>query len=985
MDAQQIMNAAEWKILAKMLGFSSDQLADLAEKLANAANADPSQKQAWVAFSGKICGYDVENGRVGIQVDQGGPSLFVDGKLTITILGQTCPEVTFLAVLSSGGAVISGKIDKSLEVPVINLTLTDPLLVISVDPDGIPTPGIGGDIDLGSSLETSFLMLIIGGKDGAENTVFVASVSELSAKTIFESIAHLTVPDAVASLLDIVKLTHFKDEEFSIDAGLAADLDAEQLAAVSLAFKDKGKVDLPATLDQAVLVVRAPGEKWSITNLQDDKHRHYQLAKGDSGIEVTVDPQVYYVPSDTEFAGDTFKQGCFVKGRVDILGLGGQATVGMNPVEIDADLDKIVIADERLFSIASATDSGKGPHLSYVMLPSTTDPNNPQWPSLSDPHFDLDAKVTLLGLSANANVKISTQQLTCAFSMGGDGIEVSGSASFPSPSVSANVSIDAGSVSIPLVGGIDIGKISAGLTITADGARFDDFNFNVLGVGFTIPGTSISIPVGSTLTGLANQLKDEAIDKVKDYFGDYLDPAKLAGEAADYLKGIGDDIGKIVSGQKSLPTGVPSPPDPKNSTSLEVRDWIWNFHRLFGGEAIDFVKLLAGAGFSPPQIIWPLKQNIFAAGDIAAAIATVYRLDHPGIVGIWLAQAGFDIDTVADCLRSNLNLGRDDAVSVLGNAGYTVTTRWPVEGTAYFMAAAAGLSNPASRLLYATADNTVRFNDKDDGSGRPLWRFTKLSDGTYSISPVAGPARYLSCQEAGDNRGSVVNLWPTADGSGHQRWMLTPTGDGSFTIQTQGAVKNPQSNYLSCSSDGTVFDLWNTDDGSGRQEWRLLPWPATDYTNYVIQNRGSQSAAIYLSTDVTAHSSPDNYFEHIHLSPSRDVGQIWRFERVAEGVFHIRPEWGLLAYLSCSWESGHGDDGSSVDLWHLDDNSGRQQWTLTPIGDGTFTITIETPGALKNPEYKYLSCNWDGSAIDLYHTDDGSGRQRWTVIEIART
>jgi len=27
--------------------------------------------------------------------------------------------------------------------------------------------------------------------------------------------------------------------------------------------------------------------------------------------------------------------------------------------------------------------------------------------------------VTLLGLSANANIKISTQQLTCAFSMGG--------------------------------------------------------------------------------------------------------------------------------------------------------------------------------------------------------------------------------------------------------------------------------------------------------------------------------------------------------------------------------------------------------------------------------------------------------------------------------------------------------------------------------------------------------------------------------------
>jgi len=78
---------------------------------------------------------------------------------------------------------------------------------------------------------------------------------------------------------------------------------------------------------------------------------------------VTVDPQIYCVPNDAEFAGNTFKQGCTVKGRVEIFGVGGQATVGMNPVALDADLDKIVIGNENLFSIASATDAAKGPHL----------------------------------------------------------------------------------------------------------------------------------------------------------------------------------------------------------------------------------------------------------------------------------------------------------------------------------------------------------------------------------------------------------------------------------------------------------------------------------------------------------------------------------------------------------------------------------------------------------------------------------------------
>ena len=485
--------------------------------------------------------------------------------------------------------------------------------------------------------------------------------------------------------------------------------------------------------------MRSPGEKWSITNLQDDQHRHYQLAKGDSGIQVTVDPQIYCVPNDAEFAGNTFKQGCTVKGRVEIFGVGGQATVGMNPVALDADLDKIVIGNENLFSIASATDAAKGPHLSYATIPSQ-DPNNPQWPSLGDPHFDLDAKVTLLGLSANANIKISTQQLTCAFSMGGDGVEVSGSASFPSANVSANVAIDAGGVDIPLVGSIDIGKISAGLTITAEGAAFDDFNFSVLGVGFRIPGTSISIPVGSTLTGLADQLKNEAIDQIKNYFGNYLDPAKLAARAAEYLKDIGYDIEKVLSGD-GIPMGgnSSSPPDPNTTTSQQISDNIrqhyedWKSSLGYSGKSADeWCQYYAACKFLPTQLVGPLKQNGYPAGDIAGGLYSVYGISNE-ILAVWLARAGYDSNTVADFLRSELVMGLDDTVKALRNAGYATTTEWPVLGASYVIAA---VGQQAPRYLRANADNSLRlcFVRDEDDAGRVLWQFAPV--GVWGAAPT---------------------------------------------------------------------------------------------------------------------------------------------------------------------------------------------------------------------------------------------------------
>lgn len=128
---------------------------------------------------------------------------------------------------------------------------------------------------------------------------------------------------------------------------------------------------------------------------------------------------------------------------------------------------------------------------------------------------------------------------------------------------------------------------------------------------------------------------------------------------------------------------------------------------------------------------------------------------------------------------------------------------------------------------------------------------------------------------------------------------------------------------LSCSGDGSVVDLWTHDDGSGRQVWNIQLVPG--------------------STDLC------------HITVSKGVS-------------------GGRTYLSCT------PDGSRVDLWREDDGSGRQRWRIVPLNDpgipDYFNILVS---AGVSGGRVYLSCTPDGTRVDLWNQDDGSGRQRWQL------
>lgn len=74
-------------------------------------------------------------------------------------------------------------------------------------------------------------------------------------------------------------------------------------------------------------------------------------------------------------------------------------------------------------------------------------------------------------------------------------------------------------------------------------------------------------------------------------------------------------------------------------------------------------------------------------------------------------------------------------------------------------------------------------------------------------------------------------------------------------------------------------------------------------------------------------------------------------------------------------------NGSAVDLWHADDNSGRQQWKLIPIQGLNHVYNIALTSGI-NASIGYLNCSSEGGQVDLVDRDDGSDRQKWELIPV---
>jgi hypothetical protein len=70
-----------------------------------------------------------------------------------------------------------------------------------------------------------------------------------------------------------------------------------------------------------------------------------------------------------------------------------------------------------------------------------------------------------------------------------------------------------------------------------------------------------------------------------------------------------------------------------------------------------------------------------------------------------------------------------------------------------------------------------------------------------------------------------------------------------------------------------------------------------------------------------------------------------------------------------------------VDLWITDDGSGRQRWVMNPVQGAPANVYTLTVYGGTNFGETYLSAEPD-NGVGLAMSDDGSGRQHWSLIEL---
>jgi hypothetical protein len=97
------------------------------------------------------------------------------------------------------------------------------------------------------------------------------------------------------------------------------------------------------------------------------------------------------------------------------------------------------------------------------------------------------------------------------------------------------------------------------------------------------------------------------------------------------------------------------------------------------------------------------------------------------------------------------------------------------------------------------------------------------------------------------------------------------------------------------------------------------------------------------------------------------------------GTFNLQVLRGLdsnRSLLSCTPQG-------KVDLFSTDDHSGRQVWNVVEVpGVAGYYNIIVSKGT--DPGKKYLSCTRAGDVVDLWKEDDESGRQRWQLIPVTK-
>lgn len=501
---------------------------------------DPSKDATlFVSYETKIEGLPLL-AKFGGRMSSGSVGVFLEGAVQVEIQNQ--PH-TFDVKLDfvENGAFISGTMKDNTPIDFEVFQIGNLALVLGCDWEGIPSLGVAGSIEA-AGFESSIAVFF----DSVEpqKSMVAGSLSNLSLKDVLDTLAGSVLPSEIDQVLDSVGIHGTRN--FTISADLADDLDHLRFDRVASAFAANG-VFIPATLQQLYFVVSRPGQRWFLTD-QTNKMRHYQLQRGDDGIEVSLEAQLYVVPQRTQIGAlPPFDPDFYINGAIKLLGFRASATIDIDPnrgIAVDAEMNRIVIGHEKLFSL-SAMEGDGGPVISAATF---WQPDHPV-ERFRTPHFYVNGMVKLLGLTREAFVTLTT---------GGFELELSGQMTpylylnihghikgISDMNIGGEIKIGLDTIDLGPLGRIDIntgvtGKIDIGVSGSTIYAKVDG-SFKFAGKSFDLP---IELKVDAdSLLDIAKIAYEYVKKKLLEFFQDAVEWAKHVYEKL--IQGV-EDVTRVL-------------------------------------------------------------------------------------------------------------------------------------------------------------------------------------------------------------------------------------------------------------------------------------------------------------------------------------------------------------------------------------------------------------------------------------------------------
>ncbi|MBL4710345.1 MAG: hypothetical protein JKY48_18090 [Flavobacteriales bacterium] len=541
----------------------------------------------------------VISGSFGGIIQTGLIALYMDGTLTASVQGQPLTFDLLLLVVENGG-FLSGTMDGTISFETFKLS--NLVLEIGIDLEGIPSFGIAATIDYGT-IDSSFA-IFFDSTDPA-NSMVAGAISDTTIDQLYDAILGqvVSLPSGFENILAQVGISGTND--FNIDSSLSYNLDNLQISEVSTAFSEQG-VSIPTDQTSVLLVVSQTGELWYLTDLTNMKH--YSLVMEDSAIKVSYEAQFYCVPMTTILGSYTYQAGFFVTGMISFFGLTASLTFTIDTqkgMAADVYFSSFHIWNTSFFNVSDA-DGNSGPYLSMSTYtqPSLAVP-------YQDPHFIISAKINLMGLTSttylyvtesNINFELQTTiKSIISYDLSGyytdlNNVSISGEAD-----VELDVTLDLGTLGTcpfnsKVSTSMDISYSSDTMDIPTTNAQ-GSFEFN--GIGFTIPLFGLEVE-DQALYNYDISITEQVTDIILAYLGDYTVWLQWIDDGLILGMSVAEDVGEVLSDTFMIGYNTigSSTQEILNYSSTQVADALDGA----GATADEATQVMSDLGYSVDQI-----------------------------------------------------------------------------------------------------------------------------------------------------------------------------------------------------------------------------------------------------------------------------------------------------------------------------------------------------------------------------------------------